>query len=203
MDADGHERVECGGDDCDDDDASRFPGNVEVCDGDDEDCNDATFGDRDADGDGVISAACCNGANCGTDCDDGDRQIGGIFEPCDGQDNDCDGAIDEASDPLDWYLDRDADGFGDPTSVPVASCDPVSMRSRLATDCDDNDPQVNRTAQERCNGRDDDCDGAVDEGCADAGPVDAGLLDAGVLDAGPVCAPAVYGTTNYGGACYQ
>jgi hypothetical protein len=58
-------------------DASRFPGNVEVCDAADvdEDCNQATFGDRDQDGDGWIDADCCNdgggGARaCGDDCDD-------------------------------------------------------------------------------------------------------------------------------------
>jgi putative metal-binding protein len=47
---------------------------------------------------------------------------------------------------------RDADGDGDP---------PLSCQG---TDCDDFDPLVSGTAHERCdNGRDDDCDGEVDE----------------------------------------
>lgn len=60
ADGDGFEDVACGGSDCDDSDANRYPGNVEICDalGIDEDCDGTTIGDRDADGDGFIDAAC-------------------------------------------------------------------------------------------------------------------------------------------------
>lgn len=62
YDGDGHDAIEHGGDDCDDADATRFPGNPEYCDADghDEDCNLDTFGDRDLDGDGQISSQCFN-----------------------------------------------------------------------------------------------------------------------------------------------
>jgi len=62
ADGDGRRSAACGGDDCDDHDAGRFPGNVEVCDADqhDEDCDPATFGFRDEDQDGVVDARCCN-----------------------------------------------------------------------------------------------------------------------------------------------
>jgi hypothetical protein len=75
ADGDGHRSMECGGDDCDDSDVNRFPGNTEVCDTHDEDCNPATFGEVDADGDQFPSSTCCNtdGAgvvHCGADCDD-------------------------------------------------------------------------------------------------------------------------------------
>jgi hypothetical protein len=47
ADGDGHPDAACGGDDCDDDDDQRFPGNNEVCDltSHDEDCDPCTVGD--------------------------------------------------------------------------------------------------------------------------------------------------------------
>ncbi len=51
----------------------------------------------------------------------------------------------------------DADGDGFPAaSVGGATC-------AMGTDCNDADPAINRSATERCNRVDDDCDGAVDE----------------------------------------
>ncbi|WMS86822.1 MopE-related protein [Pleionea litopenaei] len=60
RDGDGHGALSCGGDDCDDRDPNRFPGNPEICDanGIDEDCDPKTVGDKDADGDGFISHLC-------------------------------------------------------------------------------------------------------------------------------------------------
>jgi hypothetical protein len=81
-DGDGHDSLAFGGDDCDDSDADRYPGNVEVCDAaaHDEDCNPATYGVRDADRDGYPDARCCNRDSngkftCGTDCNDGNAVI--------------------------------------------------------------------------------------------------------------------------------
>jgi hypothetical protein len=53
ADGDGHPDAACGGDDCDDDDDQRFPGNNEVCDltSHDEDCDPCTVGTLDADQD--------------------------------------------------------------------------------------------------------------------------------------------------------
>ncbi|NIR42197.1 MAG: hypothetical protein GWN79_04495, partial [Actinobacteria bacterium] len=88
----------CGGSDCDDSDPNRFPGNTEICDseGVDEDCDPETLGDRDVDGDGQVSAECCNGARCGGDCADRLPDVfSGAAEVCDLRDQDCDGSVDE------------------------------------------------------------------------------------------------------------
>lgn len=106
CDGDGEAAAECGGNDCDDDDARRFPSATEVCDADDvdEDCDPSTFGGRDGDMDGAVDAACCNvqpGGDllCGSDCDDDDINVNpSATEICDAADNDCSGAADDASD---------------------------------------------------------------------------------------------------------
>ena len=96
-DGDGHGSLPCG-DDCDDTDATRFPGNTETCDGDDDDCNDSTFG-PDGDADGFPSVSCCNGAdNCGADCNDSAVNANpDADEICNGGiDDDCNGLADIA-----------------------------------------------------------------------------------------------------------
>ncbi|HJL33814.1 MAG TPA: MopE-related protein [Polyangiaceae bacterium LLY-WYZ-15_(1-7)] len=164
------------GGDCDDADANRFPGNPEVCDleGHDEDCDLATFGGRDVDGDGFFDARCCNpdgdgGETCGTDCNDVRISVNpGATEACDRLDNDCDGTIDEGV-AVDGYLDEDRDGFGD-TSMTTTAC-PGSVGFVPAsatpmddpTDCDDVDIAVNPGQVELCDGVDNDCDGTTDE----------------------------------------
>jgi hypothetical protein len=126
LDSDGYMDARCIdergmplGNDCDDTDAARFPGNLEVCDdeGHDEDCDLDTRGDVDADGDGFEDIRCCNpaeagGTNCGDDCDDGRRTVnpGGV-EICNGLNDDCDMGIDEGR-LVTVYRDADHDGYG-------------------------------------------------------------------------------------------
>ena len=166
ADGDGAIAMECGGDDCDDDDPNRFPGNAEVCDaaGVDEDCDPTTVGDTDADDDGAISSACCNGETCGTDCDDARPNVNAsATEACDGFDNDCDGSIDEGV-LRTFHADTDGDGFGDPDGDTRTACAPPDGFVEDATDCDDAMRTVNPVAAERCaNAIDDDCDGDTDE----------------------------------------
>jgi hypothetical protein len=178
----GPELVDADGDgfgtdeDCNDSDASIHPDAEEICDGIDNDC-DAEIDEEvmgtffeDADGDGYGAAESATEA-CeqptgyvadDTDCDDDDaRTQPGAPERCDGLDNDCDGEVDEELNEL-WFADGDGDGFGDPDTT-LDSCDPGEGWVVEEGDCDDADEAIHPGAEERCNDRDDDCDGAIDE----------------------------------------
>ena len=118
--------------DCDDDDATVYPGAPEACGGLDEDC-DGLLGpvDVDDDADGVTE--------CDGDCDDADdTRYWGAPELCGGLDEDCDGALGPAE------IDDDADW--------ISECD---------GDCDDSDATVYPGAAEVCGGQDEDCDGLL------------------------------------------
>ncbi|MCK6526142.1 hypothetical protein L6R50_00790 [Myxococcota bacterium] len=117
-------------DDCDDADGANFPGNPEVCDGQDNDCSGAPEEDEvDGDGDGA--------SPCAGDCDDAEPAAHpGGEEACDGIDRDCDGLPG----------DHDADGDGQaPCHGDCDDSDPAVYPG--ATDVDGD-------------GVDSDCDGA-------------------------------------------
>ena len=166
------------GNDCDDSNAEVFPSAPEICDGLDNDCNDAIDEDlltiwyRDADGDGfgdanVLADSCL--ATDGyvdnlDDCDDSDADINpNRTEICDEIDNNCDGAIDEGV-TASFYLDADNDGFGDDFTI-VEACELREGLSVTGGDCDDGASQVHPNAQEVCSDSiDNDCNGLIDEG---------------------------------------
>ena len=152
VDGDGHDSLDCGGDDCDDTDAQRHPSATEVCDdeGVDEDCDAETFGDRDADGDGYPDAECCNGDVCGTDCDDADSNVApNQTEACNETDDDCDGMTDEGVQRI-FFEDGDGDGFGTADGETVQACNPPDGFAENDTDCNDDVASVNPGAAEVC-----------------------------------------------------
>jgi formylglycine-generating enzyme required for sulfatase activity len=100
--------------------------------------------------------------------------LAGCPGPSPKPDPDNSGDTDSGADPTlctnTVYADRDADGFGDPaistTGDPAADCAPPAGLVDNALDCDDSASGVHPDAEERCDGLDNDCDGAIDPGTA-------------------------------------
>ncbi len=167
------------GADCDDSDATVNPAASEVCDGVDNNCDGATdegvtntyYLDADADGYGSeVSTDACNlpegYAAVNGDCDDSNADENpGANEVCNGQDDNCDGQVDEGFDFSDLYADGDGDGYG--AGEAVSSCQAMDGYVTTAGDCDDSNPVVNPEAFEQCNGIDDNCNGQVDDNPVD------------------------------------
>ncbi|MBN8468068.1 putative metal-binding motif-containing protein [Corallococcus exiguus] len=93
----------------------------------------------DGDGDGYVVSS-----EGGTDCNDRDETVGG---------------------PKPWYADDDGDGYGNGLLPPrVVACEGPALTASRTGDCNDRDLNVHPDQAElRCDGKDDNCDGAVDE----------------------------------------
>lgn len=95
-------------------------------------------------------------------------------ETCNGKDDDCDGVIDNPGTPgcQPYLLDNDQDGFAASATDYQCLCAPKAPYTALTEgDCNDNDGEVNKEAPEKCNGKDDNCDGTTDEaGTSDCVP---------------------------------
>ncbi|MEC8380261.1 MAG: putative metal-binding motif-containing protein, partial [Myxococcota bacterium] len=143
--------------DCNDSQALAWTGQVEVCDGVDNNCSgdetDATdiltwYADTDSDGYGDPNASvesCVQPSGYVDNTDDcNDSQIlawTGQIEVCDGVDNNCSGDESDATDILTWYADSDTDSYGDP-NMSVESCVQPSGYVDNMDDCNDLDNTI-------------------------------------------------------------
>ena len=121
------------GSDCDDTSTSAYPGAAP---------NDSkTDCMKDSDGDGYGDASATGNTVAGSDCDDNDdSQLPGADEYCNGEDDNCDGTVDEnAVDVPTWYIDDDGDGRGNDDKS-ISDCTQPSGYVDNDDDCDDTDP---------------------------------------------------------------
>ena len=103
--------------------------------------------------------------NDSSDCNDSNASIHpGILEnSCNGIDNDCDGLIDEDA-PIDtYYKDADGDTYGDLLITKDSCTQPIGYVLNHI-DCNDANSSIHPgSADNSCDGIDQDCDGLIDE----------------------------------------
>ncbi len=181
--------------DCNDNDSAINPSATEVCDGKDNNCDgniDETF---DIDGDGYTI--------CGEDCNDNDAAINPeAAEICDGIDNNCDGVTDDAGCNC---TNGDMRSCGSDTGECLPG-EEICMNGQWSACSGAVGP-----ASETCDGKDNNCDGRIDDGvtnaCGTCGAVPSevcdgidndcdGAVDNGIPDTPTTCGQGECGSTG-------
>ena len=167
--------------DCNDANAAVNPSRTEVCNSIDDNCAGGIdeglptqnyYPDLDLDlhgRSGSVAVSSCGPVagrvTSNDDCNDSNATVfTGAPEMCNGVDDNCDNLIDNGVATQNYYVDSDGDGYGATGSVAQASCSLVAGRVTNSLDCNDFNSAIKPTATEICNGVDDDCDLAIDEG---------------------------------------
>lgn len=191
-----HGYVRTDNSDCDDSEATVYgagvagPAAPEICDGLNNDCNQDANGNALVDDNLTDTNVTCTpqdaqGNNlkgeCGksfTVCSANGLECPQITQPtteiCNGEDNDCDGIVDNptTADMITgaklWYIDADGDGFGDKNAAPIVRCsDPSTAAVKYVldnTDCNDGTIWIRPNIDESCeNMVDDNCDGIINK----------------------------------------
>ena len=127
------------------------------------------YSDLDADGYGDITAmiySCFDTAGYVldmTDCNDSVAEIHPFaLDVCNNLDDNCNGLTDEDAVFLTWYLDADADGYGN-VLIDTFTCFELTGYVFDATDCNDTNNLINPGAPEICNLIDENCNLIIDE----------------------------------------
>ena len=188
--------------DCNDLNPLVRPGQTEVCNGIDDNCDDVIdpelspgcstyYKDADTDGWGLVTDSKClckpsapYTATVVGDCNDEAKQAyPGAAEVCNGTDDNCDGAVDEAgaSGCVPYMVDGDEDGYG-LSGVQQCLCGAEgAFTATKGGDCDDGNADLNPGEPEVCDSLDNNCNSLFDEGCDKDGD---GYCDEGAVISG-------------------
>lgn len=165
--------------DCNNSNANIRPNAIEVCNSIDDNCNNLiddglTFVNFyiDSDGDGFGAGTATNTcANPGvgyvannTDCNNANAAIRpNAIEICNGVDDNCNTLIDDGLALINYYIDSDSDGFGAGTAINTC-LNPGAGYVTNNSDCNNANSAIRPGVAEICNGIDDNCNTAIDDG---------------------------------------